>query len=64
MKELETGMLEASQKRLQVSVYFESRMHAELIATFCDEDMYMLMLPALLKYAKKKGGIITESIDV
>ncbi len=50
-------------ENLQVAVYFETQIHTELIATFCDEELYMLMLPELVKYAKKHKGIITESLS-
>lgn len=50
------------ENNLKVSVYFETRIHTELIATFCDEELYMLMLPELLKYAKKHRGTITETV--
>ena len=44
-------------------VYFESRNHAELIATFEDEDIYIRCLPMLEKIAEESGMIVTESFS-
>ncbi len=46
-----------------IKVYFESNSHSEIIATFEDEETYMLCLPVLEKEAKKHRMIITESIE-
>lgn len=48
-----------------IIVYFETNAakHAEIIATFADEEHYMLCLPALEKWAKENRGIITESVE-
>jgi len=46
-----------------IKVYAESKNHAELWATFEDEDLYICCLPILKKEAKKIGMIITESIN-
>ena len=43
-----------------IRVYFESNWHAELVATFESEDLYIASLPALEKKAKKQGMIVTE----
>ena len=45
-----------------VEVYAESKTHAELWATFEDEELYIRCLPILKKEAKKSGMVITESI--
>ena len=47
----------------KVKVYAESRNHAELWATFEDEELYIRCLPILEQEAKKGGMIITEEID-
>ena len=46
----------------EVKVYFESKNHAELVATFISDDIYMLCYPALEKQAKKWGMFVTESV--
>lgn len=46
-----------------LKVYFESRSHAETVAYFDDEDLYMACLPALEKYAKANRMIVTESLN-
>jgi len=43
-----------------IKVYFESNSHAELVATFESEDLYIASLPALEKKAKEQGMIVTE----
>ena len=43
-----------------IQVFFESNSHAELVATFTNEDMYMANLPTLEKMAKELGMIVTE----
>ena len=45
-----------------IKVYFESGGHAQHIATFYGEGVYMLALPALEDWAKSINGIITESV--
>ena len=47
----------------KVKVYAESRSHAELWATFEDEELYIHCLPILKREAKKGRMIITEEID-
>jgi hypothetical protein len=46
-----------------VEVYFESSAHAEKVAEFYDEDLYMACLPALEKYAKKARMVVTETTN-
>lgn len=45
-----------------VKVYFESESHAELVATFETEELYITCLPALQKEALNQRMIVTESI--
>lgn len=45
-----------------VKVYFETNSHAELIAVFENEQLYMKCLHALEDHADRNNGIITESI--
>ena len=44
-----------------IEVYFESSSHAELVATFEDDQAYMRCLPALEAYATECGMIVTDS---
>lgn len=44
-----------------IKVYFESNQHAEVVATFEDEELYTLCLPVLEAEAKKARMIVTES---
>jgi hypothetical protein len=46
-----------------IKVYFESKYHAEEVATFTDEEVYIAGLPSLKKYAKKHGMIVTETVE-
>ena len=46
-----------------IKVYFESNSHAELVATFENEEVYTLCIAALEKEAKSKGMILTESVE-
>jgi hypothetical protein len=43
-----------------VVVYFESDVHAEEVATFVSEELYVLCLPILEAKAKDMGMIVTE----
>jgi len=43
-------------------VYFESKNHAECVATFETEEVFIACLPALEEEAKKQGMIVTESL--
>ena len=46
-----------------IKVYFETHLwYAEHIATFFDEQVYMLARPALEKWAESIDGFITESV--
>ena len=47
-----------------IKVYFESKNHAELAATFTNEDTYLACLPALENTAKKSNMKVTESCDL
>ena len=44
-----------------IEVYFESSSHAELVATFEDDQAYMRCLPTLEAYAAECGMIVTDS---
>tara|TARA_R110000782_G_scaffold56557_1_gene118610 strand:+ start:728 stop:886 length:159 start_codon:yes stop_codon:yes gene_type:complete len=43
-------------------VYFESKTHAECVATFETEDLYIACLPSLEKKAKEQGMLVTEAL--
>lgn len=45
-----------------IKVYFESGRHAELVATFESESVYMACLPILEVLASEQRMIVTESI--
>lgn len=47
-----------------IRVYFESNAHAELVATFESEELYMSCLPTLERLASEQGMIVTETIFV
>ena len=44
-----------------IKVYFESDSHAECVATFKTEAMYMACIDSLKAEATKQGMIVTES---
>lgn len=46
-----------------VKVYFESKVHAELVAMFDCEETYNACLPSLERFAKSNRMIVTESVD-
>ena len=48
---------------MYVKVYFESKNHAELVATFDTEELYIACFPALEEEAKKHRMILTESCE-
>jgi hypothetical protein len=48
---------------MNVKVYFESGVHAELVAIFDNEKTYMTCLPALESLARERGMIVTETIE-
>ena len=45
-----------------VKVFFESKNHSELVATFVDEETYIKCLPALEELAKVNRMTVTESV--
>ena len=47
----------------RITVYAESKTHAEKWATFESEEIYHICLPALEKAAKQARMIITESLE-
>jgi len=47
---------------MMVKVYFESKRHAEHVATFVDEATYDVCFPALEKMAKEARMFVTESV--
>lgn len=50
---------------MKVAVYFETpnNSYATQVAQFDEEATYMACLPALKKFAKANGYIVTESMD-
>lgn len=46
-----------------IRVYFESNAHAELVATFESEELYIACLPTLEELASEQRMIVTETID-
>lgn len=47
----------------ETKVYFETHNgYAEHIATFYNDDVFMLALPALQSWAESINGFITESV--
>lgn len=47
-----------------VKVYFETSGHAELVATFMDEELYIQCLPYLMTHALETGfDKVTETIE-
>lgn len=46
-----------------IKVYFESGRHAECVATFISEEVYMAALPSLEALAESQGMSVTESIE-
>lgn len=45
----------------KITVFFESNSHAEMVAIFESEQLYMACLPALQQYAAERGMTVTES---
>lgn len=45
-----------------IKVYFESKGHSELVATFEEEDIYMACLPSLEELAAKHRMVVTEEV--
>jgi hypothetical protein len=46
-----------------VTVYFEAKAGAHVVAQFEGEETYMACLPVLEQLAKGKGYIVTESVN-
>jgi len=46
-----------------VTVYFEAKAGAHVVAQFDSEDTYMACLPSLKELAESKGYIVTESLE-
>lgn len=46
-----------------IKVFFESKFHAEHVATFETEDLYIKSLPTLLQRAEAQRMIVTEVIE-
>jgi hypothetical protein len=46
-----------------VTVFFEAKAGAHVVAQFDEESTYMACLPALEALAKSQGYIVTESLD-
>lgn len=46
-----------------IKVYFEKNGHAEIVALFESEDIYITCLPILTLLADENGSVVTESID-
>jgi hypothetical protein len=44
-----------------ITVYFEARTGAHVVAQFDEEETYMACLSALEKLAESKGYVVTES---
>jgi len=45
-----------------INVYFESSTHAELVATFDSEELFIACLPTLEAEAKKQNMFVTEQV--
>lgn len=48
---------------MKVTVFFEAKAGAHVVAQFGEESTYMACLPALEALAKSQGYIVTESVD-
>ena len=48
---------------MKVTVYFEAKAGAHMVAQFDEEATYMVCLPALEELAKSQGYIVTESVE-
>lgn len=49
--------------QMTVSVYFEAKSGAHMVAQFDNEETYMACLSALESLAESKGYIVTESVN-
>lgn len=47
-----------------ITVYFESKNHAEQVAVFYDETYYLACLPSLEAQAASSGMIVTETTSL
>jgi len=48
---------------MKVTVYFEAKVGAHVVAQFDSEETYIACFPALEQLAILKGYIITESLE-
>lgn len=48
---------------MKVTVYFEAKAGAHMVAQFDEEETYLACFPALEQLAMLKGYIVTESMD-
>ncbi len=48
---------------MSVTVYFESGIHAEIVAQFSNEELYLACLPVLEQIADSQGMTVTESVQ-
>jgi hypothetical protein len=48
--------------KTEIVVFFESPLHAEEVAHFSDESLYLACLPALEAKAKELRMVVTESM--
>ena len=48
---------------MKVTVYFEAKSGAHIVAQFDEEETYMACLPASETLAASKGYIVTESVN-
>lgn len=46
-----------------ITVYFQSGRHAEIVAKFESEDVYMACLPVLEEIAKQQNMIVSEAME-
>ena len=46
-----------------INVYFESGIHAELVATFDSEELFIACLPTLEAEAKKQNMTLKQKLD-
>jgi hypothetical protein len=47
---------------MKIIVYLETGSYSEIVAEFASDYLYSICLPALEKYAKSEGYILTESV--
>jgi len=50
-------------QQMKVTVYFEAKAGAHIVAQFDEEETYMACFPALEQLAMLKGYTITESLE-